>query len=944
MPAFRRISVLPKLTTAIFGLGAHDLQPRHLVAAFKNMEGRNAPFVYLGSQFFTKTQFPRITALQDRLKAAYPETEFMALETEQNPRLLPPSAFRIRFHSVGGYGTIATGKLLTDILAGVLEMRSKAAPKYGSEKSGAPTNYYITLSPEPVLITNAELEDVEIVISPDHKVFSHTNPLKGLVEGGSFILQTRLEPLEAWREMPQWARKTIREKNIRFFVVDGFAVAKRHAPTPDLETRMMGIAFIGALCGHVDRVKSGASQDALLTKIRDQISYKFGAKGGAVVDGNMAVIREGLEATKAVDYSKPEFAAEESAVKAASSRGVAISAAASGANRAASCNGLFDRDYYDETLASAFKDGSIAEAPVLPGAGLFMPAASSAWKDKGLFRRDAPLFNAQDCTGCMECTLVCPDAAIPNAVHSIDELLHTAIGMLELDGSQREQIHGLVPQLSERVRDVYAKSKKDLKPFHEIVAGAASELVPDASPLREKIGSLIHQLAVYPVAKTKPFFNAFEKAGQGGGGLFAVNIDPWKCTGCLECVEVCGPGALVEQQQDDAMLEAMQARFEFFSRTPNTPERFLSDALQQDGETKRLMLDRKNYYATIGGHGACRGCGEVTAIRLVLGLNRGIQDSRRAGHIAETQDLIAKLNAKLSSLQNGSGPERGRAHRADGRGAGKEALPPGKRPDRRRPNARDHRQRHGLQQRVCLDLPLQPVQGPVGQQPVPGLPGAGQGHFRRLDRAVYRRCPGAAHRQARSGGRLRSQDPRCRSEVLGLGRFHARRAVAAANHLQHRRRRRHLRHRLRRAVPSLDHQHAGQGRRPQHRRLFEHRRAGIDGEPHWPGLRPFALRQNPPWQAGTAQGAWDDRRRSSQRLRGAAQHRRARPLPEERDGVPAKHQLARRDRRLHAVPAGAWHRRQRLSRSGATGRGKPHEPCVRARSAPGQELQRTVLD
>jgi pyruvate-ferredoxin/flavodoxin oxidoreductase len=40
---------------AIFGLGAHDLQPRHLVAAFKNMR-RGAPFVYLGSQFFAKTR------------------------------------------------------------------------------------------------------------------------------------------------------------------------------------------------------------------------------------------------------------------------------------------------------------------------------------------------------------------------------------------------------------------------------------------------------------------------------------------------------------------------------------------------------------------------------------------------------------------------------------------------------------------------------------------------------------------------------------------------------------------------------------------------------------------------------------------------------------------------------------------------------------------------
>ena len=142
------IKAIPRLTTAIFGLGGHDLQPRHLIAAFKAMEtGKSAPLVYLGSQFFSKTTNPRLAELQKRMKAAYPETEMMALEAEPNPRLLPDSAFRIRFHSVGGYGTIASGKLLTDILAGALDMQSKSAPKYGSEKSGAPTNYYITLSP-----------------------------------------------------------------------------------------------------------------------------------------------------------------------------------------------------------------------------------------------------------------------------------------------------------------------------------------------------------------------------------------------------------------------------------------------------------------------------------------------------------------------------------------------------------------------------------------------------------------------------------------------------------------------------------------------------------------------------------------------------------------------------------------------------------------------------
>src|SRR5665811_1552819 len=233
----------------------------------------------------------------------------MALETGPNPRVLPPEALRIRFHSVGGYGTVATGKLLTDLLSSLLGMHSKSAPKYGSEKSGAATNYYITLSPEPVLITNAELEDVEVVISPDHKVFIHTNPLKGLVEGGTFILQSDLSPAEVWRELPKHARRTIRDKKIRFLVVDAFAVAKKHAPTPDLETRMMGIAFIGAVAGHVDRVSKGASAEAIREKVRAQIAKKFGSKGDAVVEGHMAVIHDGIDATHIVDYDQPAFLA-----------------------------------------------------------------------------------------------------------------------------------------------------------------------------------------------------------------------------------------------------------------------------------------------------------------------------------------------------------------------------------------------------------------------------------------------------------------------------------------------------------------------------------------------------------------------------------------------------------------------------------------------------------
>ena len=652
------IKTTPKLTTAIFGLGGHDLQPRHLIAAFKNMEtSESAPLIYLGSQFFAKNPTPKVAELQKRLKEAYPETALMALETGDNPRLLPESAFRVRFHSVGGYGTIASGKLLTDILAGALEMHSKSAPKYGSEKSGAPTNFYITLSPEAIKITNAELEDVEVVISPDHKAFSHTNPLKGLAAGGTFILQSGATPEEVWQELPTQARKTIREKKINFFIIDAFGVAKKNAPSPELATRMMGIAFIGAVAAHVGQVTAGASSEAIIEKVRKQIAKKFGSKGQAVVDGNMAVIRDGAAATQRVDYDSEAIRAIDAKPAPIALHNVSLSASMCQTAGSSGCGGLFDREYFDEMIAKPFREGTIGEAPVLPGTGLFMPAGTAGSKDKGLFRRTVPVFNADLCTGCMECALVCPDAAIPNTVNDIHELLLTGIARVEATEAQREAMRAQVYPLAESVREAYRQAK-DTRKLHELVAEAAAKLPVKQATLLASFSKLVDVLAAYPVAKTRPFFDAMEKATPGTGGLFAANIDPWKCTGCLECIDVCGPKALVAQEQDSATMAMLQDRFSFMSKAPNTPARFYDGAIEAGGEVKRLLLDRSNYYSTTGGHGGCRGCGEVTAIRLVMATNHAITEKRRLDHIAELEQLIEKLSAKRVAVMDPARSER----------------------------------------------------------------------------------------------------------------------------------------------------------------------------------------------------------------------------------------------------------------------------------------------
>ncbi|MGR5294952.1 2-oxoacid:acceptor oxidoreductase family protein [Vibrio mediterranei] len=637
----KALTNIPMINTGIFGLGGHDLQPKHLIAAFDNMRSENIkPFFYLGSQFFDKQATGELKQIQDRLRSAYPDTELMALETGENPNLLPESAMRVRFHSVGGYGTIATGKLLTDILSGALGLHSKSMPKYGSEKSGAPTNFFITLSPEPIKITNAELQQVEVVLSPDHKVFMHTNPLAGLSKNGTFILQTHHEPEQVWQEIPASARHFIRDNNINFYIVDAFKVAREQAPSADLEIRMMGIAFIGALCGHAKQVTQGADESAMLERITQQIAKKFGSKGEKVVASNMAVIREGMHATQHVNYSAfndnveiNETLAQTETQKPAQ----------------ASC-GLFDPSYFNNIAGKRYVDGSIGEAPVIPGSGMFLPPASAITKDKGLFRLNVPKFDADKCTGCMECTIACPDGAIPNAVHELHDIAYVAIDKLNIPPVQRDSLKAKMPPILDAVRHHYRSSAKgESQPLHQVVSKVVDSMTFE-EPIALQMAALCVALESLPVSRTKPFFDAMEKAVPGSGGLFSVAIDPSKCSGCMECVDVCGPNALEKVRQTTEMNQQMHELFNTLANMPNTPTRFVEQGVKDASESKRLLLDRSNYYAMSSGHGACRGCGEVTALRLVTSINRALQQQRYQAHIQNLESMIEQLEDKLDVI------------------------------------------------------------------------------------------------------------------------------------------------------------------------------------------------------------------------------------------------------------------------------------------------------
>ncbi|NIR38431.1 MAG: hypothetical protein GWN07_21510, partial [Actinobacteria bacterium] len=74
------------------------------------------------------------------------------------------------------------------------------------------------------------------MLAPDPRAFRHGDPLAGLVEDGALVLGTHLEPEALWRSLPADARREIRRRGIRLFVLDGPELSGPGAEGADEET------------------------------------------------------------------------------------------------------------------------------------------------------------------------------------------------------------------------------------------------------------------------------------------------------------------------------------------------------------------------------------------------------------------------------------------------------------------------------------------------------------------------------------------------------------------------------------------------------------------------------------------------------------------------------------------------------------------------------------
>ncbi len=170
----------------------------------------------------------------------------LALKVTDDPDLRPPGAFSMRGHSVGGFGSVTTNKVIATIAGDVFGKDVQAYPKYGSEKKGLPTTYYLTIADQHVR-THSELEIVDLVVLNDVNAIQSGNPLIGLVDGGAVIMQSAYEnPADVWNRLPNVCQADARRQaRARVYFIDMVKIAREVASEPDLQMRMQGIVLLG---------------------------------------------------------------------------------------------------------------------------------------------------------------------------------------------------------------------------------------------------------------------------------------------------------------------------------------------------------------------------------------------------------------------------------------------------------------------------------------------------------------------------------------------------------------------------------------------------------------------------------------------------------------------------------------------------------------------------
>jgi pyruvate-ferredoxin/flavodoxin oxidoreductase len=350
----------------------------------------------LSSKEFTPAM---IKAIFDEMKKQQPRNHFTigihddvthtSLDYDPNFSTEDPATVRAIFYGLGADGTVGANKNSIKIIGEETDNHAQGYFVYDSKKSGSMTTSHLRFGPKPIHSTYL-ISRANFVACHQFPFLERFDVLKAAEPGAIFLLNSPYGPEEVWDHLPRTAQEQIIRKELRFFVIDAYTVARETGMGGRINTIMQTCFF--AISGVLPREEAIAA-------IKQAIEKTYGKRGEVVVQKNIAAVDSTLDhlyevrvpgrVTSTFDIRPPVPREAPEFVQKVTARMIA-------------------------------GDGDLLPVSALPVDGTY-PSGTTQWEKRNI-ALEIPVWDEALCIQCGKCVLVCPHAVIRAKVYEPDRL------------------------------------------------------------------------------------------------------------------------------------------------------------------------------------------------------------------------------------------------------------------------------------------------------------------------------------------------------------------------------------------------------------------------------------------------------------------------------------------------------------------------------------------
>ena len=359
--------------------------------AFFDVE--NAPMIIggrygLGSKDVTPTD---IKTVFDNLTSEKPKNNFTlgivddvtntSLEKSESIKIAHPGTVRCKFWGLGSDGTVGANKQAIKIIGDNTDKYAQAYFAYDSKKSGGITMSHLRFGDAPIRSTYL-IDEADYIACHNQSYVNQYDLLKGLKEGGVFVLNTIWSQEELEQHLPAKMKKFIADNNINFYTVNATKIAQEIGLGNRINMIMQSAFFkLAAIIPETEAVEY----------LKDSIKKAYGKKGEKVVNMNFEAVEAGLNALVKIEVPANWSNAEELEMAVDS-----------------------DEPEFIKNILRPMNAQEGNNLPVSAFEGLedgTFPAGTAAYEKRGV-AVNVPEWITDNCIQCNQCAYVCPHACI----------------------------------------------------------------------------------------------------------------------------------------------------------------------------------------------------------------------------------------------------------------------------------------------------------------------------------------------------------------------------------------------------------------------------------------------------------------------------------------------------------------------------------------------------